>query len=50
VKKHLKWVVLGGILALVVAIEVYRGGEKLPWTLIFAGVVVFFLVSWRRRR
>lgn len=50
VRPYLKWIVLGLILAFVVAIEVYKGGEKLPWALVFVAVVVFFVYSvWRRR-
>lgn len=49
-RKHLKWIVVGLILAFVVGIEIYKGGEKLPWAIIFAGVVVFFVYSfWRRK-
>ncbi len=49
-KKYLKWIVLGLILVFVVGIEVYKGGERLPWALIFVGVVVFFVYSlWKRK-
>jgi hypothetical protein len=50
VKKHIKWVVLGLILAFTIGIEAYKGEGKLPWALIFAGVVVFFVYSfWRQK-
>ena len=49
-KKPLKWIVVGLILAFTIGIEVYKGEGKLPWALIFAGVVVFFVYSfWRRK-
>ena len=48
-KKHLKWIVLGLILAFTIGLEVYKGDEgKLPWAIIFAAVVVFFVYnSWK---
>lgn len=50
VKRHIKWVVLGLILAFTIGIEAYKGGDKLPWAFIFAGVVVFFVYSfWRHK-
>ena len=42
-KRHLKWLVVAGILLYVVFLEVYKGGDRLPWTLIFIGVVVCLL-------
>jgi hypothetical protein len=49
-RKYLKWIVLGLILAFTVGIEAYKGEGKLPWAIIFAGVVVFFVYSiWRRK-
>jgi len=45
-KKHMKWIVLGLILAFTIGIEIYKGEEgKLPWAIIFAAVVVFFLFN-----
>jgi len=44
-KKHVKWILVALILAFTIGIEIYHGGEKLPWALIFAGVVVFFVYS-----
>ena len=50
VKKHIKWIVLGLILAFTIGIEAYKGEGKLPWAFIFAGVVVFFVYSfWRKK-
>ena len=50
VKKHIKWIVLGLILAFTIGIEAYKGEGKLPWAFIFAGVVVFFVYSfWRQK-
>ncbi|NIQ39920.1 MAG: hypothetical protein GTN81_15225 [Proteobacteria bacterium] len=47
-RKNLKWIVIGLILAFTIGIEVVKGGEKLPWAIIFAAVVVFFVHSlWR---
>jgi hypothetical protein len=49
-KKHLKWIVIGLILAFTIAIEAYKGEGKLPWAFIFAGVVVVFVYSfWRQK-
>ena len=49
-RKHLKWVVLCLILAYTIGIEAYMGEGKLPWALIFAGVVFFFVYSfWRQK-
>ncbi len=49
-RKNLAWIVIGLILAFTIGIELYKGGEKLPWALIFAAVVVFFVYSsWRRK-
>jgi len=45
-KKYLKWIVLGLILAFTIGLEVYKGEEgKLPWAIIFAAVVVFFVYN-----
>jgi len=49
IKKYTKWIVLGVILAYSIVIELYKGEGKLPWALIFAGIVVFFVYSfWRK--
>jgi len=49
-KKYIKWIVLGLILAFTIGIEAYKGEGKLPWAFIFAGVVVFFVYSfWRKK-
>lgn len=49
-KRHIKWIVLGLILTFTIGIEVYKGGGKLPWAFIFAGVVVFFVYSfWKQK-
>jgi hypothetical protein len=49
-KKYAKWIVLTLILFYAIGIEIYRGGEKLPWTLIFCAVVVCFLYSfWKKK-
>lgn len=49
-KKNLKWVVLGLILAFTIGIEAYKGEGKLPWAFIFAGVVVFFVYAfWKEK-
>jgi len=49
-KKYIKWIVLGLILAYTIGIEVYKGEGKLPWALIFAGVVVFFVFTfWKKK-
>lgn len=49
-KKHIKWVVVGLVLAYIIGLEIYHGGEKLPWTLIFVGVVVFLVHTfWKGR-
>jgi hypothetical protein len=45
-KKHIKWIVLGLILAFTIGLEVYKGDEgKLPWAIVFAAVVVFFVYN-----
>lgn len=49
-KKHLKWIVVGLILAFTVGIEAYKGKGTLPGAIVFAGVVVFFVYSYWRRR
>ena len=48
-KKYMKWIVLVLILAFTVGIEVYKGEEgKLPWAILFAAIVVFFVYnSWK---
>ncbi len=49
-KKRVAWIVIGLILAFTIGVEVYKGGEKLPWAIIFAAVVVFFVYSiWRQK-
>ena len=49
-KKHLKWIVLGLVLAFTIGIEAVKEEGKLPWAFIFAGVVVFFVYSfWRQK-
>ena len=49
-RKYIKWIVLGLILAFTVGIEAYKGEGKLPWAIIFSGVVVFFVYFiWRRK-
>ncbi|NIO06327.1 MAG: hypothetical protein GTN74_17490 [Proteobacteria bacterium] len=49
-RKRVAWIVIGLILAFTIGIEVYKGGEKLPWAILFAAVVVFFVYSlWRKR-
>jgi hypothetical protein len=51
-KKHMKWIVLVLILAFVIGIEVYKGEEgRLPWAIIFAAVVVFFVYNfWKDKQ
>jgi len=50
VKKHLKWIVIGLILAFTIGIEAYKGEGKLPWAFIFAGVVVVMLYNfWKQK-
>ena len=45
-KKYIKWIVLGLILAFTIGLEVYKGEEgKLPWAIVFAAVVVFFVYN-----
>jgi len=45
-KKYIKWIVLSLILAFTIGLEVYKGDEgKLPWAIIFAAVVVFFVYN-----
>ena len=48
-KKYIKWIVLGLILAFTIGLEVYKGDEgKLPWAIVFAAVVIFFVYNfWR---
>ena len=50
-KKYMKWIVLGLILAFTVGLEVYKGEEgKLPWAIIFAAIVVFFVYNfWKNK-
>jgi membrane protein YdbS with pleckstrin-like domain len=51
-KKHMKWIVLVLILAFTIGIEVYKGEEgRLPWAIIFAAVVVFFVYNfWKDKQ
>ena len=49
-KKYIAWIVVGLILAFALGIELYKGGGKAPWALVFAGVVVFFFYQFTRRR
>jgi len=50
VKKYLKWVVVGLVLAFAIGIQVCQGRGTVPGAIIFAGVVVLFLYSfWKRR-
>ena len=51
-KKYMKWIVLVLILTFTVGIEVYKGEEgRLPWAIIFAGVVVFFVYNfWKDKQ
>ena len=45
-KKYIKWIVLVLILAFTIGLEVYKGEEgKLPWAIVFAAVVVFFVYN-----
>ena len=45
-KKYMKWIVLGLILIFTIGIEAYKGQEgKLPWAIIFAAIVVFFVYN-----
>jgi hypothetical protein len=50
-KKYMKWIVLGLILAFTIGIEVYKGEEgKLPWAFLFAAIVVFFVYNfWKAK-
>ena len=50
-KKYMKWIVLGLILAFTIGIEVYKGEEgKLPWAILFAVIVVFFVYNfWKAK-
>ena len=48
--KHLPWIVIGLILAFTIGIEAYKGEGKLAGGLVFAGVVVFFVYAWSRRK
>ena len=46
-KKYMKWIVLGLILVFTIGIEVYKGEKgKLPWAIIFAAIVVFFVYNY----
>ena len=49
-KKHLKWIVIGIILAFTIGIEANKGEGKLPWAILFAGVVVVFVYSFTRHK
>jgi membrane protein YdbS with pleckstrin-like domain len=51
-KKYMKWIVLVLILAFTIGIEVYKGEEgRLPWAIIFAAVVVFFVYNfWKDKQ
>ncbi len=51
-KKYMKWIVLVLILAFTIGIEVYKGEEgRLPWAIIFAAVVVFFVYNfWKDKK
>jgi membrane protein YdbS with pleckstrin-like domain len=51
-KKYMKWIVLVLILTFTIGIEVYKGEEgKLPWAIIFAAVVVFFVYNfWKDKK
>jgi hypothetical protein len=50
VRKYLKWIVVGLILAFAIAIEAYREKGTVPGAIVFSIVVVFFLYAfWRRR-
>jgi len=48
----MKWIVLVLILTFTIGIEVYKGEEgKLPWAIIFAAVVVFFVYNfWKDKK
>jgi len=49
-RKHLTWIVVGLILAFTIGIEAYRGKGTLAGALVFAGVVIFFVYSfWKRK-
>ncbi len=49
-KKHAKWLIVAGILLYLILLEVYKGGDKLPWTLVFSGVVVCLLyLFWKKK-
>ena len=49
-RKYLPWIVIGLILAFTIGIEAYKGEGKLAGALVFAGVVVFFVYAWSRRK
>ena len=51
-KKYMKWIVLVLILTFTIGIEVYKGEEgKLPWAILFAAVVVFFVYNvWKDKK
>jgi len=49
-RKYLIWIVVGLILAFTAGIELYKRGGNAPWALIFAGMVVFFVYSFTRRK
>jgi FtsH-binding integral membrane protein len=49
-RKLAVWIVIGLIVAFVVGMEIYKEGGKAPWAFVFAGVVVFFVYSFTRRR
>jgi membrane protein YdbS with pleckstrin-like domain len=51
-KKYMKWIVLVLILTFTIGIEVYKGEEgRLPWAIIFAAVVVFFVYNfWKDKK
>lgn len=48
-KKHIKWILVALVLAYTIGIEIYHGGEKLPWTIIFVCVVMFSVANAAQR-
>ena len=50
IKKHLKWIIIGLILAFTIGIEALKGEGKLPWAILFAGVVIVFVYSFTKQK
>jgi hypothetical protein len=49
-RKYMPWIVIGLILAFTIGIEATKRKGALAGSIIFAGVVVFFVYIWARRK